>query len=177
MKNIPMKIYQPRDVLLKMLFSLIGVIVVLLWIIYYEFDISNSINTILIYPITILEGMIILFGLFAILRLSKKIILKEPFLILNEDNIISQGIVPKSIIDIDDLQWYKNVPMLYQEFIIIKLRANSKSYDRIPFTTKKLFEYNSKKYGGEIGLSSNFLRESYSDVIIFLDEKNVFKID
>lgn len=171
------KIYQPRDNILKVVLLFTGIIIALLWLVYYEFNLKYSIDRMFLPFFTVVEGIVILFLFFAIIILMKKLALKEPFMTFTKDNIISQGIVPECLIDMNDLQWYKNTTISHQEFIIIKLRKDSLSYENIPFITKMLFKHNLNTYGGEIGLSEAFLRESYLDVMILLDEKNIFKIN
>ena len=119
----------------------------------------------------IVEILLVIFSIYMIIKILKKIITKEPAIIFREKEMISNGMFYTTKVSYSDLQMCKTGIVRYQNFIFIKLKNNSQSYKNTPFMGKKLFDNNLKKYGGEIGLAEVVLGNAYIQVLEFINKK------
>lgn len=139
-------------------------------IIFIEFT-AKTMNLLANIVALLIEGTIILFFVFIASRLINKIDKKQPYIALNEIEIVVSGTFKDYIISLDDIAAYKELVIDNMKTIVIKLKSDNEISSKSSFIKKRSFKCNLLKYGGEIIFEHSFQENEYDEVLEFMDNK------
>lgn len=163
------KIYQNSERLKNMVIIFSVLIIILIYFIFnslYNYFCGNYIdNYIYLKLLAIFLELSILIIIFILLiRLLIIIRMKKPFLVFSEEKIVSNGLISKSELYWDEVDYRTNSSLNGIYFIVLKLRSDSKFKTESSFFRKILNNYNLNRVGGEVAFASVFLMDNFENV-------------
>lgn len=171
------RIYKEADEYKKIVVISIGIIVLFSWFIYEEFrfmtidyrdsDLFVNMGSIFV------AGIIITFLFIFLIKLANKILSNDPFLVFEDDEIVSKGLVGNSSIKWENIKSYNEVIFMGMPSIVLELKEKCEYKDNISYIRTLVFKYNKYRVGGEIIFTASFLDDKYLDVVSLIKEKVV----
>ena len=168
-------IYKELRELKQVAYFFIIIILVYVYFIYKEYVFLTQdyvTNGLLLNMVSMLiEGIIIVvLGKFLI-SLINKILLKEPFIIFEKDDFVSNGLIGRFEIEWNEIDSYTETYFRGMPTIVMKLKQDSQHMQNSSIIKKLVYRYNVKRCGGEFAFMLPFLDGKYNDVLRYIDDK------
>ena len=169
------KIYREADEFKKIGLIAVGIIVLFSWFIYKEFrfmtvDYRRS-DLLANMAITFIAGVIIMFLFIFLIKLANKILNNDPFLVFEDDEIVSKGLAGNTIVKWDYIKSYKIKKFMGISSIILELEDDCEYKNRLSIMRTVLYKYNKFRTGGEFMFTESFLGDQYQSVLELVKEK------
>ena len=169
------RIYKEFRELRQVAYFFMIIIIVCVYFIYkeYMFLTKDYITSGLIVNMAsmLIEGIIIVvLGKFSI-SLVNKILLKEPFIIFEKNDIISNGLIGKFEIEWDEIESYTETYFRGMPTIVLKFKKDSKHKQESSILRQLVYYYNIKRMGGELAFMLPLLDGKYDDVLKYINDK------
>ncbi|MGL4760015.1 MAG: hypothetical protein ACRCWG_00935 [Sarcina sp.] len=169
------KIYREADEFKKIGFILIGIIVLFSWFIYKEFrfmtvDYRRS-DLMVNMAITFIAGVAIMVLFIFLIKLANKILNNDPFLVFEDDEIISKRLAGNTIVKWEYIKSYKVKKFMGDESIILVLKEDCEYKKSLSIMRSLMYAYHKVQTGGEFILTKSFLGNQYDLVLELVKEK------
>ncbi|MGL4655236.1 MAG: hypothetical protein ACRCWM_05025 [Sarcina sp.] len=167
------KIYKESNEYKKIACISIGIIILFSWLIYKEFrfmTVDYRDSDLLFNMVSIfVDGIIITLLFIFLIKLANKILSNDPFLVFDDEEILSKGLIGKTSLRWEDVETYKENKFLGKPSIVLVIKDERK--DDISIFLGLVYKLNKLITKGEWMLTKSFLGDEYEEVVELIKEK------
>ncbi|MGL5576407.1 MAG: hypothetical protein ACRDCW_12765 [Sarcina sp.] len=167
------RIYKEPNEYKKIVLLSVGIIVLFSWLIYKEFrfmTVDYRDSNLLDNMVSIfVDGIVITLLFIFLIKLSNKILNNDPFLIFDDDQILSKGLIGKASFRWEDIKEYKENKFLGKPNIVLVIKDERR--DDISILLRLVYKLNKLMTNGEWMFTKSFLGDEYEKVVELIKEK------
>ncbi|WP_297518021.1 STM3941 family protein [uncultured Clostridium sp.] len=169
------RVYKEADEFKKMCMISVGIIVLFSWFIYKEFRFITvdyrSADLLVNMAIIFIAGITIMFLFIFLIKLTNKILNNDPFLVFEDDEILSKGLAGNTIVKWNCIKSYKEKKFRGTLSIVLELKDDCDYKRNLSIMRSLLYKYNQKRTGGEFMFTKTFLGDQYNEILNLVEEK------